>query len=104
MLAGLEHLFSHLFSHLSQKFFGPTAMFGGILLAMGGWFGDWAVREWRRGRRGYATVMGAIGAAIAGFVVYIDWDVPTLGRCVIVAAIVYIPLHFAERRLLGRAK
>ena len=77
-------------------------MFGGMLLALGGWFGDWAVREWPR-RPLYGMLMGAIGAGIVGFVFYIDWDTATLLRCVIVGLLLYVPFHFAERRL-GRRR
>jgi hypothetical protein len=98
-LAAIEqfaHLFSHLFGPYVEKFFGTPAIFGGTILAFGGWFGDYAVIEWRR-RRAYSLVMWGVAALLVGFVFYLDWTPRALFRCVVWAVLFYLPLHLSAR-------
>jgi hypothetical protein len=87
----------HLIGPFAEKLFGGPAIFGGILLALGGWFCDYAVIEWRQ-RRGYSVVMWACGLALVEVVLYMDWDADVLLRCVILGVLMYLPLHQSTRR------
>jgi hypothetical protein len=94
MLSGIEHLFGPLF----EKWIGAPAMFGGIILALSGWFIDYAVIE-RRRRKGYAILLAVFGAGLLGIFLYADWDACSLIKSMIIA----LPSYFLLRRSIRRA-
>ena len=90
-------IFNHLFGRLVERLFGVAPLFGGFVLALAGWFFDYAVREWRV-RTGYSLLMWATGIALIGMVLYLDWDLRSLIYCVIWGVLMYIPLRLSIRR------
>jgi hypothetical protein len=93
MAGGMEKLFGPIF----EKLFGKAAIFGGIFLALSGWFLDYAVLEWRR-RRGYSVLLAIVGAGMVGMVFYFEWDFQSLIKCAFLAVLFYLPLRWSIRR------
>lgn len=95
-LALIEQL-AHFLGPLAEKAFGTAAIVGGTALALGGWFCDYGLIEWRCRRWAYSFTMWAIGTCLVGFVFYLDWDSSVLFRCILWGVLMYLPLHQSTR-------
>jgi hypothetical protein len=90
-------IFNHFFGYVIERFFGIAPLLGGVVLAIAGWFFDYAAREWRI-RLGYSLVMWAAGLSLIGLVLYLDWDVKSLVYCMIWGVLMYLPLPLSMCR------
>jgi hypothetical protein len=87
-------IFHALFGHLIERLFGVAPLFGGAVLALAGWFFDYAVREFPR-RLGLSLIMWVTGILLFGLVMYLDWDMKSLFYCVIWGILMYLPMRKA---------
>jgi hypothetical protein len=89
-------LFTHILGPLFQRWVGEGPIFGGMLLGLGGWCFEYAVRTWGE-QKVYAVIMWAMSAALFAAVFYWDFSAAAYARCVVMGLLYYLLLRQSIR-------